>query len=113
MVDLGFEINRAGDTEAELRANDVGPSKLNDAERVAGSLRRVRAREANGFVVYTRNKRFKRRSEGVGITEASSNGEGEFEMKEDEVAKIDGLWVRATSYYLLIGIGSFFLPLSD
>ncbi|KAK4432495.1 Chromodomain-helicase-DNA-binding protein 4 [Sesamum alatum] len=90
MVDLGFEINRAGGAEAELRANDAGPSELNDAELVAESLRRVRAREANGFVVYTRNKRFKRRSEGVSITEASPNGEGEFEMKEDEVAKIDG-----------------------
>ncbi|KAK4417321.1 hypothetical protein Salat_2557700 [Sesamum alatum] len=90
MVDLGFQINRAGAAEVEFRANDTGPSELNDAEWVAGSLRRVRAREANGFVVYTRNKRFKRRSEGVSITEASSNSEGEFEMKEDEVAKIDG-----------------------
>ncbi|KAK4432494.1 hypothetical protein Salat_1011500 [Sesamum alatum] len=53
-------------------------------------LCRVRAGEANGYVFYTRNKRFKRRSEGVSITEASSNGGEEFEMKEDEVAKIDG-----------------------
>ncbi|KAK4417310.1 hypothetical protein Salat_2556600 [Sesamum alatum] len=90
MVDLGFEINRADGAEAESRANDGGPSELNDAEWVAGSLPRVRAREANGFVVYTRNKRFKRRSEGVSITEASSNSEGEFQMKEDDVAKIDG-----------------------
>ncbi|KAK4417324.1 hypothetical protein Salat_2558000 [Sesamum alatum] len=90
MVDLGFEINRAGGAKVELRANDAGPSELNDAEWVAGSLRRVRAREANGFVIYMRNKTFKRRSEGVSITEASSNSEGEFEMKEDEVAKIDG-----------------------
>ncbi|KAK4417328.1 hypothetical protein Salat_2558400 [Sesamum alatum] len=90
MVDLGFEINRAGGAKAELRANDMGPSELNDAGWVAESLRRVRARETYGFVVHTSNKRFKRRSEGVSITEASSNGEGEFEMKEDKVAKIDG-----------------------
>ncbi|KAK4432493.1 hypothetical protein Salat_1011400 [Sesamum alatum] len=58
MVDLGFEINCAGGAKAELRANDVGPSELNDAEWVVGSLRKVRAHEANGFVVYTRKKKF-------------------------------------------------------
>ncbi|KAK4417309.1 hypothetical protein Salat_2556500 [Sesamum alatum] len=44
MVDLVFEINRADGAEGELRANDAGPSELNNAD----SLRRVRAREVNG-----------------------------------------------------------------
>ncbi|KAL2229365.1 UNVERIFIED_CONTAM: hypothetical protein Sindi_1916200, partial [Sesamum indicum] len=106
----GLEINPAGSAEPELRANEAGPCELNSADRVHDNLHRVRASEANGFVVYTRNKRFKRRrSEGVSITEppeaVRSNdevavhgdnvggGEGEMmelEMKEDGMAKIDG-----------------------
>ncbi|KAL2228406.1 UNVERIFIED_CONTAM: hypothetical protein Sindi_1820300 [Sesamum indicum] len=107
----GLEINPAGGAEPKLRANEAGPCELNSVDRVHDNLHRVRVSEANGFVVYTRNKRFKRRrSEGVSITEPpkavrSNNeiavhggnvggGKGEIlelEMKEDGMAKIDGL----------------------
>ncbi|KAL2229362.1 UNVERIFIED_CONTAM: hypothetical protein Sindi_1915900 [Sesamum indicum] len=102
-----LEINPTGGAEPELRANEVGPCELNSADRVHDNLHRVRVSEANGFVVYTRYKRFKiRRSECVSITEppeaVRSNdevavhggnvggGEGEMmelEMKEDGMAK--------------------------
>ncbi|KAK4392135.1 Chromodomain-helicase-DNA-binding protein 4 [Sesamum angolense] len=100
-----LEINPAGGAEFELRANEAGPCELNCADKVDHNLRRVRVSEANGFVVYTRNKRLKRRKgEGVSINEAlevvRSNNEGgnmvggegemlELEMKEDGVAKMD------------------------
>ena len=99
----GLEINPAGGAEPELQSNDAGRCELNSADRVHENLHRVRVSEANGFVVYTRYKRFKiRRSECVSITEppeaVRSNdevavhggnvggGEGEImelEMKED------------------------------
>ncbi|KAL0377015.1 UNVERIFIED_CONTAM: hypothetical protein Scaly_0819100 [Sesamum calycinum] len=100
-----LEINPAGGAKFELRANEAGPCELNCADKVDHNLHRVRVSEANGFVVYTRNKRLKRRKgEGVSINEAlevvRSNNEGgnmvggegemmELEMKEDGVAKMD------------------------
>ncbi|KAL0283149.1 UNVERIFIED_CONTAM: hypothetical protein Sangu_2908400 [Sesamum angustifolium] len=56
-----FEINPAGGAKFELRANEAGPCELNCADKVDHNLHRVRVSEANGFVVYTRNKRLKRR----------------------------------------------------
>ncbi|KAI3447531.1 hypothetical protein Pfo_004196 [Paulownia fortunei] len=90
--ELGFEIDRSDGPEPESRPNGPARPKSNGSDWMDRSyVPRVRPSEANGFAVYTRNKRFKSRSEGVigfwdklqsnpgSLTEAadvvSSNGE--------------------------------------
>lgn len=65
ILDLDFEIDRAGGSELELKANNPNPHESNGSDWRDCYAPRVRPSEANGFVVYTRNKWLKRRNEGV------------------------------------------------